>query len=82
MNGFILFLQYNFKEATLTCFTFYFQFSAVPLGNHIKRQTQAQSGALPGRFGGEKGLEDFSFQLLGYARPVVFHPNFNLFSYF
>ena len=31
----------------------------MPLRHNIIRQTQPQTRALPGRFGGEEGLEDF-----------------------
>ena len=33
----------------------------MPLRHNVMRQTQPQTRALPGRFGGEEGLEDFAF---------------------
>ena len=45
------------------------------LGDNIICQTQTQSRALPGRFGGEEGLEDFVADGFGDARAVVLYPN-------
>ena len=50
----------------------------MPFGYNVIRQTQPQTRALPGRFGGEKGLEDFVFDGFGDAGAVVFYLNQDL----
>lgn len=47
------------------------QTSTMPLHHNIIRQTQPQSRPLPGRLGGEEGLEDFVADGFGNAVTVV-----------
>ena len=43
----------------------------MPFRHNIMRQTQPQTSAFPGRFGGEKGLKDFVADGFGDAIAVV-----------
>ena len=45
----------------------------------VPRDIHAQSRALPGGFGGEEGLEEALFHLVGHADPVVFDGDIELF---
>lgn len=40
----------------------------MPFRHNVIRQRQPQPRALPGRFGGEKRLEDFGFHVFGDTR--------------
>jgi len=44
---------------------------ACPFGHNIIRQTEPQTRSLPGRFGGEKGLEDFVADGFGDVIAIV-----------
>ena len=62
--------------------TFHFQTPPMPFRHNVIRQTQPQTRALPGRFGGEKGLEDFLTDGFRNAIAIVLHLDDDLIARF
>ncbi len=47
---------------------------SVALGDNVVTQAKAQSGALPGWFGGKEGLKDLVKDVTWYTHTVILYP--------